>query len=226
MIMRLIVSLCILSLVLVACGGDADPNGVSSDPVQDTSGATATPNDFEEQIANENSATEEVGADGNVVLVTPQTNVQQGEVPLPGTLAYDDEFESDNPDAVFDRIVFRRYAGGENALRYRIELYQDGTYELNRDILGQVDSEVVTQIDGILKELDFFAINTPMMGPGEDGQNYRYTITVERMGDELTINAEDGFIPQPFMRLIGALMAVIVDSPNTATTTDEADTGA
>lgn len=200
--MRLIVSLLILSFVLVACGGDAEPTAsVSSDPTQTgvSSDPTHTP-----------SADGEV--DNGIVIVTPQTNIEQDQLPLPGTLTYDDEFSDDTADAMFDRIVFRRYAGPTDSPNYRLELYQDGTYELNIETLGQTDAETVARIDNIIRDVNFFAINSPMMGPGDDSQNYRYSITVERAGDEMTINAEDGFIPQEFSPLIGALMSVIVNS--------------
>ncbi len=206
--MRLMLSLIILSLILVACGtGDptATPS-VFSDPLPDASDLTATPNDFEEREL----ATEEVG-----VLVTPQTNVEQGQAPLPGTLAFDDSEDDENFNEPFDRVIFRRHGGGPTAVAFRLELYQDGSYEINNEFTGQVDPSVITNVDTLIKELRFFSINTPMLGPGGDDTNYRYDITVERAGDELTINAEDGFIPQPFQRLIATLVSIYIGIADT-----------
>lgn len=217
--MRLIASLVIMTLILVACGGgEAEPtSAVSSDPTVDPASVTATPPDFVEQQLDELNATEEVvDEDGNVIIVTPQAIIEENDVPLPGTLVYDTEFEDENMAAVFDRIIFVRSGGGDNAPNYFLILNQDGTYELNKEINGQVDAGTVTRIDDIIDEINFFGINTPMLGPGSDSVNYRYTLTVERAGDELTLRAEDGFTPQPVMQLFGAIIGVIADSDNTA----------
>jgi len=212
------VSLLMMILILAACGGgDAAPTSeVSSDPTIDASTFTETPPDFIEQRQNELNATEEViDEDGNIIIVTPQAIVQDGVVPLPGTLAYDPEFVDENMGAVFDRIVFSRSSAGGTSDPYRLVLFQNGLYDLNKEIVGQVNGSTVTRIDDILDEINFFAINTPMLGPGGESANYRYVITVERGDDQMTIRAEDGFTPQPVMKLIGALVGVIVDSSNT-----------
>ena len=215
--MRLILSLVILSLMLVACGNEETTGGVSSDPTVDASNFTPTPNDFEEQQAAEFNATEEVvDEEGNVIIVTPQAQVLEGMAPLPGTLVHDSEFVDENMGAVFDRIVFVRSGGGESAPTYLLKLKQDGSYELNRETLGQVDSETISRLDTMLDEINFFGISTPMLGPGAESDNYRYTITVERGLDEMTIRAEDGFTPQPVMQLFGVLLGIIADSENTA----------
>lgn len=207
--MRLMISLLIMALVLVACdsgggdNGDAPPadngskGGVSSD-------ATYTP-------APAGFATD----DNSMIIVSPQAELLDVNVPLPGTLVHDSEFVDENMGAVFDRIVFTRTGGGDNAPVYLLKLKQDGTYELNRDTLGQVGNATVINIDDILDEINFFGINTPMLGPGGESAKYRYAITVERGGDELTLRAEDGFIPQEVMPLLGALMGVITNSDST-----------
>lgn len=205
--MRLTVSLIILSLILVACGGEAEPTpSVFSDPTVDPSQITPEPTSDESEIYG----TEEVSVS---VLVTPQANVEQGEVPLPGTLAFDPDASMENFNEMFDRIVFRRYGGGSTAGEFRLELSQDGSYEINNTLTGQVAASVVTNVDTLIRDVNFFAINTPMLGPGGDDTNYRYDITVERAGDVLTIRAEDGFIPQPFQRLIAALVGVYASIP-------------
>lgn len=215
--MRLMVSLLIMTFILAACGGEAAPtSAVSSDPTIDPNSVTATPNDFVEQQLEELNATEEVDADGNFVIVTPQSEVRENAVPLPGTLAFDEDFVDENMDAVFTRIVFVRFGGGDDAPAYRLELNQDGTYELSGDIFGQVAGDTITRLDNMLDDINYFAIDTPMMGPGPDAINYRYIITVERGDDALTIRAEDGFTPQAMNRLFGALLGIIADSQNTA----------
>jgi hypothetical protein len=200
-------------LILVACdsgggdNGDAPPadngatGGVSSDATH-----TPEPAGF---VADDNS----------MIIVSPQVDLLEVNVPLPGTLVHDSEFVDENMGAVFDRIVFTRTGGGDNAPVYLLKLKQDGTYELNRESLGQVDNATVIHIDDILDEINFFGINTPMQGPGAESAKYRYAITVERGGDELTLRAEDGFIPQEVMPLFGALMGVITNSGSTITET-------
>lgn len=219
--MRLAISLLMMTLILAACGGDAAPtSAVSSDPTIDPNSVTATPNDFVEQQLG----TEEVddgGEDESVVIVTPQAVVEGNDVPLPGTLVHDTEYVDENMGAVFDQIIFSRYGGGDNAPPYRLVINQDGTYDINEEIFGQVDSTTVTQVDDILDEINFFGINTPMLGPGPDAINYRYVLTVYRGDDEMSIRAEDGFTPQPVMRLFGALMGIIVNSDNTSNTAEQ-----
>lgn len=222
--MRLIVALLLTTLILAACGGDGAPtSAVSSDPTIDPNSVTATPNDFVEQ----QMATEEVdgedgdGDDESVVIVTPQAVVEENAVPLPGTLVHDSQYVDENMGAVFDQIIFSRYGGGDNAPPVRLVVNQDGTYDINGEITGQVEPETVTRVDDILDEINFFGINTPMLGPGPDAINYRYVLTVYRGDDEMSIRAEDGFTPQPVMRLFGALMGIIADSDNTSSTADE-----
>lgn len=218
--MRLAISLLIMTLILAACGGDAAPtSAVSSDPTIDPNSVTATPNDFVEQ----QMATEEVG-DGNdesVVIVTPQAVIEQNDVPLPGTLVHDSEYVDENMGAVFDQIIFSRYGGGDGSPPYRLVVNQDGTYDINGEIFGVVDAATVTRVDDILDEINFFGINTPMLGPGPDAINYRYVLTVYRGDDEMSIRAEDGFTPQPVMKLFGALMGIIVNSDNTSNPTEQ-----
>lgn len=208
--MRLSVSLLILALILVACGGDAGTNdvpptnddGVSSDPTH-----TPLPEGF-------------VPEDNSIIIVTPQSQVLENTVPLAGTLVYDSVYEDDNKDAVFDRVIFTRTGGGDGAPKYLLILNQDGTYELNLKTLGQVDAATITDIDDIIDEIDFFAINTVMISSVPNPDKYRYAITVERAGAEMTLNADDNLIPQPIMPLFSSLLNVIADSENTAFATE------
>lgn len=208
--MRLMVSLLIMAFILVACGGgdsggnvDAPPsNNISTDGVSSDPTYTPLPAGF-------------VPEDNSFIIVTPQAQLLENAVPLPGTLVHDSEFVDENMGAVFDRVVFVRSGGGDNTPTYLLKLKQDGTYELNKETLGQVDPETITRIDDILDAINFFGITTPMLGTGNDPDKYRYSVTVERSGDEMTLRAEDGFIPQEVMPLFGALMGVITDSDNT-----------
>jgi hypothetical protein len=220
--MRLAISLLMMTLILAACGGDAAPtSAVSSDPTIDPNSVTATPNDFVEQQLATEEVDEGDGEDESVVIVTPQAVVEGNDVPLPGTLVHDSEYVDENMGAVFDQIIFSRYGGGDNAPPYRLVVNQDGTYDINGEIFGQVDPSTVTQVDDILDEINFFGINTPMLGPGPDAINYRYVLTVYRGDDEMSIRAEDGYTPQPVMRLFGALMGIIVNSANTSNTAEQ-----
>ncbi len=211
--MRLFISLCILALILVGCGGNDAPQNDTSQEVNPEANAggvssDATPIGF--GIGSEDET------DNSIVLVTPQANRDQDRVPLPGTLAYDNEYIDENMGAVFDRIIFVRTGGGPDSSFYQLNLNQDGSYQLNSETLGQVDSATVINLDNILDDINFFGINTIMLGPAPETDKYRYTITVERGDDELTIRAEDGFTPQPFQKLISALMNVVINSDTTA----------
>ena len=208
--MRLTVSLLIMALILVACGGGAATSeappptegGVSSDP-------TYTP-------AAQGAPTE----DNSIIIVTPQSQVVENSVPSAGTLVYDSEFVDEGSDAVFDRVVFTRSGGGDGAPVYLLIINQDGTYELNFDTKGQIAPETVTRIDDIIDEINFFGISTLMVSSIPNPDKYRYAITVERGGTEMTLNADDGLIPQEITPLFGAFMSVIANSDDTAFTTD------
>jgi hypothetical protein len=207
--MRLMISLLIMALILVACGEDATPEptqGVSSD-------ATHTPEPEGFQPEGEPTTIDD---DNSFVLVSPQAPISDDVVPLPGTLAYDGGFVDEEMDAVFDRVVFTRSGGGEDSPVYLLKIKQDGTYELNFDTLGQVDASVVTDLDDLLDKINFFGISSPMVSTVPNPDKYRYAVTVERGTTSMTLHAEDGFIPQPVKPLFGSLMAVIVDSNNTA----------
>ncbi len=207
--MRLMTSLLIMALILVACGNDATPEPtsvVSSDATH-----TPVPDDFNAE-------------DNSIIIVTPQDQNVTDVVPLPGTLVYDAEYVDEEMDAVFDRVVFTRSGGGEGAPVYLLKLKQDGTYVLNHVTEGQVDAETITRIDDILDEINFFGITTPMISSVPNLDKYKYSITVERGGTSMTIHAEDGLIPQPVMPLFGALMGVITDTDNTSLTAQTATT--
>lgn len=209
--MRLMISLLIMALILVACGGDATPeptSAVSSDPTH-----TPIPDDFEEEAS-----------DNSIIIVTPQDQIFTDAVPLPGTLAYDGEFVDEEMGAVFDRVVFTRSGGGDGAPVYLLKLKEDGTYVLNHVTEGQVDAETITRIDDILDEVNFFGITTPMISSVPNLDKYKYSITVERGGTSMTLHAEDGLIPQPVMPLFGALMGVVTNTDNTSLTAQTATT--
>jgi len=199
-----------MALILVACGGDAAPTeappategGVSSDATY-----TPLPAGF-------------VPEDNSFIIVTPQSQVLENTIPLAGTLVYDSEYVDDGADAVFDRVIFTRSGGGEGAPVYFLILNQDGTYELNLKTFGQVDAATVTRIDDIIDEINFFGISTVMVGSVQNPDKYRYAVTVERGGIEMTLNADDGLIPQPITPLFSAFMSLIADSENTAFPTD------
>lgn len=213
--MRFLASLVMIVLLISACtaGEDVPPtssNVITSDATPDPSQMSPTPPDHSENIAATYSATEEVDENG-IVIVTPQSQVLENQVALPGTMVYDTEYEDLNPVKDFDRITFVRSGGGQGAESYLLKLYNDGKYTLN-DLEGTVPQATIAGINKILDDINFFAINTPMVGPSTETDNYRYTITVYQGTQELTVRAEDKFAPQEIMQLIGALTAVIIGS--------------
>jgi len=203
--MRLMISLLIMALILVACGNDATPeptSAVSSDPTH-----TPVPDDFDAE-----------DDDNSIIIVTPQDQTSSITVPLPGTLEYDGEFVDEEMGAVFDRVVFTRSGGGDDSPVYLLKLKQDGSYILNHVTEGQVDAETVTRIDNILDEVNFFGITTPMTSSVPNLDKYKYSITVERGGTSMTLHADDGLIPQPVMPLFSALLGVAANADSTSLT--------
>lgn len=207
--MRFVVSLIILMLVLTACGGN-DGGNASINTQVPVGPATSDP---ENSLAATYAVTQEVNSEG-VVVVTPQGQGGDFEVPLPGTLVLDNEYVDEGQSLVFDKLAFVRYSGPEGSEVLNFKLNRDGTYTLN-DQPGQISTTIVTSVDDLLDEVGFFAIASPMLGPNIESGNYRYRLTVTRGGDELTINAEDGFTPNDVLRIFSTLMGIIVESQAT-----------
>lgn len=113
--------------------------------------------------------------------------------------------EDPDRDLVFDRIEFTRY--GTSVPRLEVVLNQDGTF--TRDaVAGRVSSETVLFIDTMLDDMNFFGLQTVMMGLVAESQSARYTVRVVRNGIERAIDSEDGYMPVEYLALIGQLLSI------------------
>lgn len=122
----------------------------------------------------------------------------QATLPAPGT-PIAAVTEDANAGKVFDSLLFVR-TGGIAGQTLTIQLLGDGT--LTRDgVSSQASPDQVIQIVDALDKLGFFGIQGIFTAPGTSADTYHYQLTVERLGDSRTIDAEDGFIPPAMAQL-------------------------
>jgi hypothetical protein len=112
---------------------------------------------------------------------------------------------TEDPEAglMFD-VVYLEQSGGFTGIPLTVEVHSDG--RLVRDgVEGNVTPEQVAEIDNIIKEIQFFGIQGQFEPAAANPDAYLYKISVDRGGSSRTINAQDGFTPDPLLRLINAV---------------------
>jgi hypothetical protein len=115
---------------------------------------------------------------------------------------------TEDPEAglIFD-VVYLEQTGGFTGIPLTVEIHSDG--RLVRDgVEGRVTPEQVAEIDNIIKEIKFFGIQGQFEPAAANPDAYLYKISVDRGGASRTINAQDGFTPEPLLRLINAVSAL------------------
>lgn len=100
--------------------------------------------------------------------------------------------------------VYLEQSGGFTGIPLKVEIHSDG--RLIRDgVTSSVTPEQVTEIDSIIKEINFFGIQGQFEPASNNPDAYSYKISVDRGGSSRTINAQDGYTPDPLMKLINAV---------------------
>ncbi len=177
--MRLNLSILILAILLLsACGSTPDNTAVTGAPQPPTAEGTSE--------------------------VQP-TSVIPIDVTLPpvGTMIAAPVTEDPEIGLMFD-VVYLEQTGGFTGIPLTVEVRSDG--RIVRDgVEGTVTPEQVTEIDNIIKEIQFFSIQGQFEPAGTNPDAYSYKISVDRGGSSRTINAQDGFTPDPLLRLINAV---------------------
>lgn len=113
---------------------------------------------------------------------------------------------TEDPEAglVFDTIFFTQTGGASN-VELTIELRGDGTLIRNGET-STVSQEDVLAIDAMLDELNFFGIQGVFAAAAPNPDVYSYSITVERAGSSLMINAQDTYTPVELKELFAAII--------------------
>ncbi len=113
---------------------------------------------------------------------------------------------TEDPEAglVFDNIMFTQTGGASN-IELTIELRSDGTLIRNGET-STVSQEEVLAIDAMLDELNFFGIQGVFAAAAPNPDVYSYSITVERAGSSLMINAQDTYTPVELKELFAAIV--------------------
>jgi hypothetical protein len=162
--------------------------------------ATATPSSGETPAADATAA--------GLIIVTrePGTELPPGglEVPSVGTLVAS-ETEDPNAGMPFDSIQLVRAGGSaESPETVTISINADGSY--NRDgTAGVLSPERVQAIIDLIDQVNFFGMQGTLMGPSVGSGVYQYALTITRVGVSRTIASTDGFMPQAYIQLVGAI---------------------
>lgn len=183
--------LCLCVSLLAACGGNQTVLPTVAQVEQPTAAAPTT----------------EATAAPTVAAPTAQAGVATDQVllPAPGTLV-GAATEDPNASQLFDSLLFVR-TGGIAGQMLTIQLLGNGT--LSRDgVVSQVAADQVMAIVAALDKLNFFGLDGVFTASGSSADTYHYQLTVERLGDSRTLNAQDGFIPPEMGQLFARISAL------------------
>jgi hypothetical protein len=168
-------------LLLAACNGTTAPTATlqPTEPPPDT----ATPEAVEQE--------------------QEETPVVEVSLPPVGEMV---SSATEDPEAglVFDAIFFTQ-TGGSNNTELNIELRSDGTLVRNGET-STVSQEDIMAIDTMLDELNFFGIQGVFAAAAPNPDVYSYSITVERAGSSMMINAQDTYTPVELKELFAAIV--------------------
>jgi hypothetical protein len=185
--MRWIVYLSLPVFLLAACSGE-------------NNAPTASPQPQNTPVLSPQTGTEEP-------TITPFPTIE-GELPvaLPRTLVAS-ETEDPNASIPFRMLVLTR-TGGADDITLNIEIR--GTGVMMRDEReGQISQAGLDRLNDLIRRMNFFGAQNaylpaiPLSGPGEE---FIYSMTIERAGEERTITAMEGYMPQELQTLIAEVI--------------------
>jgi hypothetical protein len=188
--------LTLMIVVLAACGGQADTTPI---PATDSTTAQTAPT---------------VAANPTLLIVTREAlpTPMEGALPVaaPGTLVAS---ETEDPTAglTFTTIEFTRTGGGTEEQpepSVQIILNGDGTF-IRNGVSGTLSPDRVAAINDMITSVNFFGLQGAMLGAGIEGSTvYRYAVTIQRGDLNRTLSSMDGFMPQEYIMLLGAIFEV------------------
>lgn len=186
-----------LAVFLAACGGGAPaPTAtIEIEPTDEPSLPTLEPL---------------TGTDDQTI--TPFATIE-GELPmpLPGTLVAP-ATEDPNAGIPFTTLLLTRTGGpviegADTTLNIEI---QDTGVMMHNNTEKQISQDGLDRINMLIREMNFFGAQNafmpelPLTGPGED---FLYMITVERAGQERSITALEGYMPDELQSLIAEVIS-------------------
>jgi len=174
---RLLILMILLLVALSACASSTDNTSVTGAPQPPTAETTS-----EAQLTP--------------VLPIDVTLPPVGTMVAPVT---------EDPEAglMFD-VVYLEQTGGFTGIPLTVEVRSDGRV-IRDGVEGSVTPDQVTEIDNIIKDINFFGIQGQFEPASNNPDAYSYKISVDRGGSSRTINAQDGYAPEPLLRLINAV---------------------
>lgn len=202
--MRLGVLLLIVALVAAACASDPAP---TQTPAQ-----ASTPQQPSGDSANTVDATNptpDAPQVGVIVtrIVPTSTPLPRGALPIPGNPATLIAAETEDPalDQLFNRIELSRSEGRNDPTTIDLVIQADGSYVRN-GVQGSLSDEDILALDEAIDDINFFGLQGLMLGPSGSELAYRYRLTIQRGSQQRTINSQDGFMPQPYLRFLSQIV--------------------
>ena len=185
----------ILALVMAACGGD---NGDSGSPVP-------SPTPLSDEALTFQAEMVEVLTDETALPpLATQTPASESAlvIALPGTLVAS-ETEDPDPRGPFDYIYMQQQGGRENTTII-IEIYGDG--RVTRDGMeGRISPDQIAGLNEAINTLNFFGMQGTLLGPPGGEDTYTYRVSIQRGAQARTVNAQDGYMPDEFIQLLGLI---------------------
>lgn len=202
--------LSISAMLLAACSGGS-PTATSQPPTVTPPNVTVGPT-----FTPFASITPAQAISGTLPVPSPTPRPPaDGElpIPLPGTLV-SSATEDPNAGTTFTTIQFTETGGPNNAV-LSIQINGDGTG--TRTINDQTTPLTVkqTEIEDLtagIDKLNFFGMQATFLGPPGHPEDYHYTLSITRGENSRTIQAQDGYIPDPLKAFFGKIVGVGVPS--------------
>jgi hypothetical protein len=149
-----------------------------------------------------------VNTPGPGTPLVPERIYETGQptMPIPGTIVMAATTPDPDVGLIFDLIQYRQ-TGGITGQTLEIEVRSDGTLTRN-GVPSTISPDQVTLIDNMIDQMNFFSINGVFTAPGSGADVIRYSVTVERAGTSVGIDAQDGLVPPELAQLFSILSSL------------------
>lgn len=184
----------VLALLLASCGGPAAPTATAP-AVEATSESAPSP------------------TPGLLIVTRDAASLTEepvGALPIAaaGTLVAS-ETEDPNAGKPFDSIQMSRIGSGSDETPEKIDIVinADGSYTRS-GTSGVLTPDRVQALTDMIDKVNFFGLQGNMVGAATGTGVYQYALTITRAGASRTIVSTDGYMPQEYVQLVGAVFAV------------------
>ena len=189
----------ILALVMAACGGDNGDSGSPAAPPTNTEPLRDEALTFQAEM--DAVLTDETA----LPPLATQTPASESAliIAAPGTLVAS-ETEDPDPRGPFDYIYMQTQGGRENTTVI-IEIYSDG--RVTRDGMEgrSISPDQIAGLNEAINALNFFGMQGTLLGPSGSEDTYTYRVSIQRGTQARTVNAQDGYMPDEFIQLLGLI---------------------